>query len=191
MNLTRISHRRPAAAGDAPHPAVFFHFGVLSPPTTAQSGRRLAPRQAHRSRAGGGETQAPKARRNVLSSTAPRPGRPGRSPQRRPLRATWPRILGAATKAMSSIAKERQRRRRGHAAATLRADGDRGRSLRCSSSTMLGHRLPPRALTSARELHRRTALGAPAGPLDRKPHWARHLAALATKAGEKRGIATV
>jgi len=64
----------------------------------------------------------------------------------------------------SSIAEERQRRRRGHAAATLRADGGRGRSLRCSSSTMLGHRLPPRALISTHETHRRTALGDPAGP---------------------------
>ena len=66
-----------------------------------------------------------------------------------------------------SIAEERERRRRGHAAATLRADGGRGRSLRCSSSMMLGHRLPPRALISARETHRRTALGDPAGPRGR------------------------
>jgi len=99
-----------------------------------------------------------------------------------------PQILGAATTAMSSIAEERQRRRGGHAAATLRADGGRGRSLRCSSSTMLGHRLPPRTLTSAREPHRRAALGAPAGPLGRKPHWARHLADHATKAGEICGL---
>ena len=126
---------------------------------------------------------------DVPSSTTPRPTRPGRSPQRRPLRAPWPRILGAATTAMSSIAEERQRRRRGHAAATLWADGGRGRSLRCSSSTMLGHRLPPRALTSAREPHRRTALRTPTGPLGRKSHWARHLAGLATKAGEKCGPA--
>jgi len=88
-----------------------------------------------------------------------------------------------------SIAEERQRRRRGHAAATQRADGGRGRSLRCSSSKMLGHRLPSRASTSAREPHRRTALGAPAGPLGRKPHRARHLAALATKPGEICGLA--
>jgi len=60
-----------------------------------------------------------------------------------------------------SIAEERQRQRRGHAAATLRADGGRGRSLRCSSSKMLGHRLPPRALISTHETHRRTALGDP------------------------------
>ena len=107
---------------------------------------------------------------DVLSSTTPRPARPGRSPQRRPLRAPWPRIPGVTTTAMSSIAEERQRRRRGHAAATLRADRGRGRSLCCSSSTMPGHRLPPRALTSPREPHRRTTLGAPAGPLDRRPH---------------------
>ena len=50
---------------------------------------------------------------------------------------------------------------------------------------MLGHRRPPRALTSAREPHRRTALGAPAGPHGQKLHWERHLAALATKDGEK------
>jgi len=125
---------------------------------------------------------------DVLSSTTPRPARSGRSPQRRPLRAPWPRILGAATTALSFIAEERQQRRRGHAVATLRADGGRGRSLRCSSSTMLGHRFPPRALTSAREPHRRMALGAPAAPLGRKPHWARHLADLATKAGEKYGL---
>jgi len=43
-------------------------------------------------------------------------------------------------------------------------DMRRGRSLRCSSSTMLGHRLPPRALISTHETHRRTALGDPAGP---------------------------
>ena len=93
-----------------------------------------------------------------------------------------------------SIAEERQRRIRAHAAVkpameerggrsralpayghslprvghkprsgavTLRADGGRGRSLRCSSSTMLGHRLPPRALISTHETHRRTALRDP------------------------------
>jgi len=154
FSLTRTSHRLPAAAADAPHPAGFSRFGVL----------------------------------DVPSSTPPRPTRSGRSPQRRPLRAPWPRIPGAATTAMSSITEERQRRRRGHGVATLWADGGRGRSLRCSSSTMLGHRLPPRALTSAREPHRRMALGTPAGPLDRKPSWARHLAALATKPGEKCGF---
>jgi len=115
FSLTRTSHRLPAAAADAPHPAGFSRFGVL----------------------------------DVPSSTPPRPTRSGRSPQRRPLRAPWPRIPGAATTAMSSITEERQRRRRGHGVATLWADGGRGRSLRCSSSTMLGHRLPPRALTSA------------------------------------------
>jgi len=102
------------------------------------------------------------ARRTVKYDSAP--ARSGRGPQYRPLRAPWPRIPGAATMAMSSIAEERQRRSRGHGAATLRADGGRGRSLRCSSSKMLGHRLPPRALISAHEPHRRTALGAPAGP---------------------------
>ena len=35
------------------------------------------------------------------SSTPPRPMRPGRGPQRRPLRAPWVRIRGAATTAMS------------------------------------------------------------------------------------------
>jgi hypothetical protein len=124
---------------------------------------------------------------DVLSSTTPRPARPGRSPQRRPWRAPWPCMPGAATTAMSSIAEERQRRRQGHGAATLRADGGRGRSHRCSSSTMLGHRLPSRASTSAREPHRRTALGAPAGPLGRERHWIQHLAGLATKPGEKYG----
>jgi len=82
-----------------------------------------------------------------------------------------------------SLPREGHKPRSG--AVTLRADGGRGRSRRCSSSTMLGHRLPPRALISAHEPHRRTALGTPAGPLGRKPHWARHLAALATKPGEK------
>ncbi len=90
-----------------------------------------------------------------------------------------------------SIAEERQRWKRGHAAATLRADGGRGRSPRCSSSMMLGHRLPPRALTSAHEPHRRTALVAPAGPPGRKPNCARHLAALATKPGEICGLVSV
>ena len=127
---------------------------------------------------------------DVLSSTTPRPARSGRGPQCRPLRAPWPRIPGAATTAMFSIAEERQRRSRGHAAATLWADGGRGRSLRCSSSTMLGHRLPPRALTSAREPHRRAALVAPAGPLGRKRHISRHLAGLATRRGEKSGLWT-
>jgi hypothetical protein len=65
--LARISHHLAITAGDMPQSAAFSRFGVLSPPTTAQSGRRLAPRRAHRPRAGGGETQAPKARRNVLS----------------------------------------------------------------------------------------------------------------------------
>ena len=182
--LTRISHQLPAATCDAPHPAVFSRLGVLSPPTTAQSGRGLAPRRAHRTRTGGGETQAPEARRNVPQVRAPRPARSGWGPQYCPLRAPWVRILGAATTAMSFIAEERQRRSRGHAAATLWADGGRGRSLRCSSSTMLGHRLPPRALISTHETHRRTALGTPAEPLGREPHWARHLGALATKPGE-------
>jgi len=101
QNLARISHQPPAATGDASHPAVVSRLGVLSPPTTAQCGRRLAPRRAHRPRAGDGETQAPKARRNVPQVRAPRPARPGRGPQRRPLRAPWLRIQGAATTAMS------------------------------------------------------------------------------------------
>jgi hypothetical protein len=83
-----------------------------------------------------------------------------------------------------TIAEERQRRRRGHAAATLRADGGRGRSLRCSSLTMLGHRLPPRALISTHETHRRTALGTRAEPLGRKLRISLQLPGLATKAGE-------
>ena len=87
-----------------------------------------------------------------------------------------------------SIAEERQQRRRGHSAATLRADGDRGQSLRCSSSTMLKHRLPPCALTSAHEPHRRTALGTPAGPQGRKHHWARPLAGLVTRPHEYCGL---
>ncbi len=91
MVLARISHQSPAAAGDAPHPAVSSRLGVLSPPTAAQSGRRLAPRRAHRTRADGGETQAPEARRNVLSGTTPRPS--GR-------KRRWPRHLaGLATNA--------------------------------------------------------------------------------------------
>ena len=102
------------------------------------------------------------------------PSRPGRGPQRRPLRAPWVRIRGAATTAMflhrrGAATKKAGTCRRnppmeakggrsrplpayGHSlprvghkprsgAVTLRADGGRGRSLRCSSSTMLGHRL--------------------------------------------------
>ena len=53
---------------------------------------------------------------------------------------------------------------------------------------MLKHRPPPPALTSAREPHRRTALGAPAGPLGRISRWAQHLTALATKPGENCGL---
>ena len=156
-----------------------------SPPTAAQSGRRLAPRRAHRTRAGGGETQAPEARRNVPQVRAPRPARPGQGPQRRPLRAPWVRIRGAATTAMSL-------HRRG-AATTKTGPCRRNPSGRWGSrpiSSLLvvddaRASTPPRALTSAREPHRRTALGAPAGPLGRKHRWARHLAALAMKPGEK------
>ena len=122
---------------------------------------------------------------DVLSSTTPRPARPGQGPEYRPLRAPWPWILGAVTTAISFISEERQRRSGGHGAATLRADGGRGRSLRCLSSKMHGHRLPPRALISAREPHRRTLLGTLAGPLSRKRRWARHLAALELKTDEK------
>ncbi|MFV2072953.1 MAG: hypothetical protein ACC742_09920, partial [Thermoanaerobaculales bacterium] len=42
-SVARISHQLPAAIDDAPHPAAFSSLGVLSPPTAAQSGRRLAP----------------------------------------------------------------------------------------------------------------------------------------------------
>jgi hypothetical protein len=125
---------------------------------------------------------------DVPQVRAVRPARSGRCPQYRPWRAPWPRILGVTTMAMSFISEERQRRSRGYAAATLRADGGRGRFCRCSSSTMLGHRLPPRALNSAHEPRLRAALRAPAGPLGRKPLWARHLAALATKPGEICGL---
>ena len=117
---------------------------------------------------------------DLPSITPARPVRSGRAPQYHPLRAPWSRIQGPATTAMSFIAEEWERRRRDHAAATLRADGGRSRYLRCSSSTMHGHQLPPRALISPHEPHRRTALENPARPLGRKPHWARHLAALAT-----------
>ena len=125
---------------------------------------------------------------DVLSSTTPRPARSGQGPEYRPLRAPWPWILGAVTTAMSFISEERQRRSRGHGAATLRADGGRGRSLRCLSSKMHGHRLPSRALISAREPHRRAALGTPAGPLGRKHRIPRHLAGLATRGCKKCGL---
>jgi len=119
-----------------------------------------------------------------LSSTTPRPARPGRGPQRRPLRAPWPRILGAATTAMSF-------HRRG-AATTKTGPWRRNPSGRWGSrpiSSLLvvddaRASTPPRALTSVRGPRRRTALGDPAGPLGRKHHWARHLAALATRPHE-------
>ena len=120
---------------------------------------------------------------------APRPTRPGRRPQRRPLRAPWTRILGAATTAMFL-------HRRG--AATTKTGTCRRNPLGRWGSRPISALLvvddarastPPRALTSARESQRRTALGAPAGPLGRKPRWARHLAALATKPGEKSRLA--
>ena len=122
---------------------------------------------------------------DVLSSTTPRPARPGRNPRRRPLRAPWPRILGAATTAMSL-------HRRG-AATTKTGPCRRNPSGRWGSrpiSSLLvvddaRASTPPRALTSAREPHRRTAPGAPAGPLGRKRHISRHLAALATRRGKK------
>jgi hypothetical protein len=122
---------------------------------------------------------------------APRPTRPGRRPQRRPLRAPWTRILGAATTAMFL-------HRRG--AATTKAGPCRRNPLGRWGSRPISALLvvddarastPPRALTSAREPHRRTALGTPAGPLGRKPRWAQHLAALATKPGEICGLAVM
>ena len=125
---------------------------------------------------------------DALSSTTPRPERPGRTPQSRPLRAPWPRVLGAEPTAMLL-------HRRG-AATTKTGPCRRNPSGRWGSrpiSSLLvvddaRASTPPRALTSAREPHRRTALGASAGPLDLKPQWARHLADLATKAGEICGL---
>ena len=122
---------------------------------------------------------------DVLSITTPSPARPGRSPQRRPLRAPWPRTLGAATTAMSF-------HRRGEATTKTgpwrRNPSGRWGSWPISALLVVDDArasTPPRALTSTREPRRRTALGAPAGPLGRKNHWVRHPAALATKAGEK------
>ena len=126
---------------------------------------------------------------DVLSSTPPRPSRSGRSPQCRPLRAPWPRILGAATTAMSL-------HRRGTATTKTgpcrRNPSGRWGSRPISSLLVVDDArasTPPRALTSTREPHRRTALGAPAGPLGPKHPWAQHLAALATKGGEICGLA--
>jgi len=124
---------------------------------------------------------------DVLTSTTPRPGRPGRSPRCRPLRAPWPRIPGAVTTAMSL-------HRRG-AATTKTGPWRRNPSGRWGSRPISSLLVvdDARASTSSSRLdlgsraHRRTALGAPAGPLGRKPNWARHLADLATKAGEKCG----
>ena len=122
---------------------------------------------------------------DVLSSTTPRPARPGRSPQCRPLRAPWPRILGAGTMAMSP-------HRRGAATTKTgpwrRNPPGRWGSRPISSLLVVDDArasTPPRALTSAREPHRRTALGAAAGSLGRKQHISQHLAALATGRGEK------
>jgi len=123
-----------------------------------------------------------------LSSTTPRPARPGRSPQYRPLRAPWPRILGAATTAMSL-------HRRG-AATTKTEPWRRNPSGRWGSrpiSTFLvvddaRASTPPLALISARGPHRRTAPGAAAGPLGRKRRISRHLAGLATRRGEICGL---
>src|SRR5437879_9439338 len=57
------------------------------------------------------------------------------------LRAQWPRILGGTREQCSFIVTEERRRRRGHSAATLRADGGCGRSRRRDSSAMNEHRL--------------------------------------------------
>ena len=65
----------------------------------------------------------------------------------------------------------------------LRRHGTRLR--RCRSSAMEGHRRRRGASNPDPWRSQRTTLGAPAGPLSRKPHWARHLAALAMKLGEK------
>ncbi len=141
-------------AGDAPHPAVFSHVGVL----------------------------------DVLSSTTPRPARPGRSPQGRPLRAPWPRLLGAATTAMFLHRRGVSTTKTGPC---RRNPSGRWGSRPISSLLVVDDArasTPPRALISTREPHRRTALGAPAGPLDRKPHRERHLANLATKPGQGCGL---
>ncbi len=61
------------------------------------------------------------------------------------------------------------------------------RLLRCRSSAMEGHRRRRGASNPDPWRTQRTTLGDPAGPLGRKPHWAQHLAALATKPGEKYG----
>ena len=188
---TRISHQLSAAAGDASHPAVFSRLGVLSPPTTAQCGRRLAPRRAHRPRTGGGETRAPKARSNVPQVRAPRPARSGRGPQHRPLRAPWVRILGAATTAMSlhrrgaattkpGPCRRNPSGRRGSWPISSLLVVDDARASTSSSRLDLGSRAPSADGT-----------GDPGRTSRSKTHWARHLADLATKPGEICGLRLV
>jgi hypothetical protein len=117
---------------------------------------------------------------DVLSSTPARPARPGRVPQYRPLRAPWLRIRGAVTTAMSlhrrgTATKKTEPWRRNPSgrwgswpiSSLLVVDDARASTF--SSRLDLGSRAPSAGGTGERG----RALG-------RKPHWARHLVALAT-----------
>jgi hypothetical protein len=54
-------------------PPCLLRIVLLSPSTSAQSGRGVATRRVHRPHTGGGEIQAPKARRNVVLLRLRRP----------------------------------------------------------------------------------------------------------------------